>query len=78
MKFRIMKIYEDLWRRIFIMVKNEMARKFPRWNLRKMGARHWATGGSDCSLEMAVGSLIKTMEELLTLLKNYARLNHQP
>ena len=37
----------------------------PGWNLRKMGARHQAPGGSDCSLPMELGALIKTMEEFI-------------
>ena len=36
------------------------------WSLRKMGARHRAPGCSDCSFEMELGALIKTMEFINT------------
>ena len=44
--------------------------KIPMWKLRKMGARHRAPGGSDCSFEMELGALIKTMEEFINTAKN--------
>ena len=40
-------------------------KKSPGWNLRKMGARHQAPGGSDCSFEMEFDAPIKTMEEFI-------------
>ena len=42
-----------------------IGKKSPGWNLQKMVTKHQAPGGSDCSFEMELGALIKTMEEFI-------------